>query len=303
MGEVSIQDAAFTGFRVVRQHPRALAVWALYALVLSLAFAVILVGLMGPDLATIMAMGARPPVNPEAAMAILGRVAPGYFLFLAVALGFNSVLGAAMIRAVLRPSESRFGFLRLGADELRQLGLAVVTFLLFFGVYLGLIVAITFLGVIVGLGLKVTAGAAIVFGILIVLVAMAFLAVRLSLAPALTFDTRRINLLGSWAMTRGRFWRLFGTYALTFALAAMVFVLSNLVVVALGVVLSGGNMAASTVMPDMTSLRAYFTPFRLIQTVLTAGVSALVWPVLFTPPTAIYQSLAPAGSAAADAFA
>jgi len=32
---------------------------------------------------------------------------------------------------------------------------------------------------------------------------------------------------------------------------------------------------------------------------MTAGVSALVWPVLFTPPTAIYGLLAPAGSSSA----
>ena len=131
------------------------------------------------------------------------------------------------------------------------------------------------------------------------LAALIYVAVRLSLAPALTFESRRINLLGSWALTRGRFWPLLGAYVLTVALVAMVWILSQLVVLALGVVLSGGDMQAATLQPDMSSLRAYFTPYRMIQTVLSAGVSALVWPVLFTPPVAIYRSLAPAGLTAA----
>jgi hypothetical protein len=296
MAEVSMRDAAFTGFRVVREHPRALAVWALYALVLSLVFGGILIGLMGRDLTTLLRLSAQPATDPNSLMPIVGRIAPSYFLFVMVALGFNSVLAAAMIRAVLRPSESRLGFLRFGADELRQLGLAILTFLLFLAANFGLF------GVIFGSASSPAGGFVLVVGVLGGFAALIYVAVRLSLAPALTFESRRINLLGSWALTRGRFWPLLGAYVLTVALVAMVWILSQLVVLALGVVLSGGDMQAATLQPDMSSLRAYFTPYRMIQTVLSAGVSALVWPVLFTPPVAIYRSLAPAGLTAADAF-
>ena len=43
----------------------------------------------------------------------------------------QAILGAAMNRAVLRPSEERLGFMRLGADELRQLGLGCLMLVVF----------------------------------------------------------------------------------------------------------------------------------------------------------------------------
>jgi hypothetical protein len=233
-------------------------------------------------------------------MPIMSRIIPAYLVFMAMGVGFNSVLGAAMIRAVLRPADDRYGFLRFGADELRQLGLGVLTLLVFIGVYMGLIMALALVSAAVGMGSGL-AGAAFALGLLAVVAALAVLAVRLSLAPALTFDTGRIDLFGSWALTRGRFWPLLGTYALTLALVAMVYVLAALVAFALGAVLTGGEAPTSMSRPDMSSLKAYFTPFKLVQTVLTAGVSALVWPVMFTPPTAIYRGLSPAGGAA-DVF-
>lgn len=47
-----------------------------------------------------------------------------------------------------------------------------------------------------------------------VFVFLIWLAVRLSLASPLTFDTRRVRVFGSFALTRGRFWSLLGAYLL-----------------------------------------------------------------------------------------
>jgi hypothetical protein len=257
---------------------------------------------MGPDLARLQAVNAQGAKDPTQALALMGRLLPAYGLVLAVGLVFNSILGAAMIRSVLRPADDRFGFMRLGADEIRQMALAGLTFLVFMGAYIAMVFALVILGIVVGLIARLAGGLIVFLGVIGVIGALALLGVRLSLAPALTFDTGRIDLFGSWALTRGRFWPLFGTYLLAFAMIVIVYLLGLLVILALAAVMTGGNPLTSMMRPDTRSLVAYFTPARLAQTALTACVTALVWPVALTPPTAIYRSLAPAGAAAADVF-
>jgi hypothetical protein len=215
---------------------------------------------------------------------------------MAVALVANAFLAAAMVRAVLRPLDDRFGYLRLGADELRQLGLFCLALLVMLGVYIGVILVTVVVGVLLVAAKAAPASVAVV-AIALWLFALVFVGIRLSLAPALTFDTRRINLFGSWAMTRGRFWSLLGAYLLAFALVLVVYLLSFMLIFAVGALLNGGDPLGGMWKTDMTSLTAYFAPARLIETALSAGVSALVYPVLFTPPVAIYRALSPASDA------
>jgi hypothetical protein len=302
MAEFSIQDVAFTGFGVVRQHPRALFAWWLFALAFSLLLGAVFVGLAGPDFVKLVAISGQPTADPAQLMALMSRLAPAYVVFVVLTLTSNAILSAAMIRAVLRPQDDRYGYLRLGGDELRQLGLLLLTLLVFIGVYLGVAIVV---GIVVGLFLAVTrAGTNVLLIVLFLSVAavMLFLAVRLSLAAALTFDTGRINLFGSWGLTRRQFWRLFGAYLLTFALVAVVYLLSFLLIFAVAAILNGGDPTAAWGMSGIGSLRDYFAPARLAQTVLNAGVSALIWPLIFTPSAAIYRALSPA-AVAGDAFA
>ncbi len=53
-----VTDVAFTGFRVVRERPRAVAVWVLLQLALSLSLGALAVEMAGPRLASIEALGA-----------------------------------------------------------------------------------------------------------------------------------------------------------------------------------------------------------------------------------------------------
>jgi hypothetical protein len=236
-------------------------------------------------------------------MALFGRLLPGYAVFLAIGIASNAVFGAAMMRAVLRPSDDRFGYLRLGADELRQLLLGLLILAVFLGAYLGLAILMGIVGGILAVVVKTAPAALVGVTIVVLFGGMTALAVRLSLAAPLTFDTARIDLAGAWRLSRGRFWPLFGTYVFTFALVVVVYLLSLLVIFALGTVMRGGDPAAAMASPDATSLKAYFAPARLAESVLMAGVSALVWPVMFTPPAAVYRSLTMSGTAAARPFA
>jgi hypothetical protein len=93
-----------------------------------------------------------------------------------------------------------------------------------------------------------------------------------------------------------------GAYALALSLGAVAYLLCALVIAALGAVLNGGDLVSTMTRPDMTTIRTYFTPFRVAETVLSGMVSALVLPVWLTPPSAIYRHVAPSGLAAGAAF-
>jgi len=302
MTDFSILDTAFTGFRVVRQHPKALLAWWVFALVLSLLLGLVLVGWAGPDSAKLQAVSAQRPADPTVLLTLLGRLAPVYLVLLVVGLASNAILTAGMIRAVLQPQDDRFGYLRLGADEARQFGLGLLTFLVFVGVYFGVVIVVAVVGGLLTVATKTSPMVLAVLLVFSVLTVMAALAVRLSLASALTFDSRRVNLFGSWTLTRGRFWRLFLTYLLVVLLVIVVYALCFALIYAIGGILNGGEPNGVFKPADTGSLASYFSPARLAETVLNAAVSALMWPVLFAPAVAIYRAVSP-GFAVGDAFA
>src|SRR6185312_14301952 len=141
-------DAAFTGFRVVWERPWAVAIWAGVQFVASLAINLFIAVSAGPAFGQMRQMGLQPPSDPNQVMTLFREVAPTYVAVLIAVLVLASVFFAAMNRAVMRPSESRFGYLRLASDELRQLGLFVILILLAFAFYFVVLIVAS---IIVGL--------------------------------------------------------------------------------------------------------------------------------------------------------
>jgi hypothetical protein len=288
MEVVSISDAAFTGFRIVRERPKAVAVWAAVQLVTSLILAAALVVMAGRAFMRLQAIGDAAKMGAGEFAAIFQQLAPFYGLALIFLMAFNAVLYGAMNRAVMRPADDRFGYFRLGADELRQFGVLLLSSAVIVGVYVAAGVIAILAAAIVGLAFRPAAGLAVVLAVLAAICAVIFVAVKLSLASAQTFATAKVNVFGSWALTRGRFWPIFGTYVLAFALAGVVIVLGFVVNFALVAILGGGGAMAAMMHPDFGSLAAMISPMRLAQALVSAVLTALIWPIFLTPPAAIY---------------
>jgi MFS family permease len=292
MSDFSATDVAFTGIRFVRERPRAVAVWAGVQIVISFVFGLVFIGLVGPYMVQLQGLnhpGQRP--DPAQILPLLGHVRPIYALLLVFSLLFSSVLHATMARAVLHPGEERLGYIRFGLDEARQLLLVLLWTVIIAAAY----VVILIVAIVAGLLLSATPRAfhpvSIVIACVVVAAAAVYFVVRLSLASPLTFDTRRVDLLGSWKLTRGHFWKMLGTYLLVLGLGLVILVLTSIITVAVAGVLGGLGAAASLFRPDMTSVAAFFVPARLAVSLIWALVTPLFWALFFMPVSEIYRQL------------
>lgn len=304
-GPFSAADAAFTGFRVLRREPVTGAIWAAAMLGMGLVFGALAVLLAGSAMGELMQRAGDPQSDPAAAAALMGRLAPFYFVVFILSFLFYAVAISAVTRAVLRPDEPRgFGRLRLGGDELRMLGVLLLFAVVSFAAYVVLVILAVIVGVVGGVAVGLSAasagggaaaGGVVLMTILIglaVFAGMAFLTVRLSLACPLTFDTGQVDLFGSWRLTKGRFWPLFGAYALCFLLALVLTLAAFMIMAVLGLVLGGGLAAAGVMFrPDTSSLGAYFAPLMLLWFVISSALNTVVLAMLFAAPAGAYAQL------------
>lgn len=303
MADFSVQDAAFTGFRVAREHPKALVAWAAASILIQLAVQGVMIVVAGRAMTQMMALYASMALNPShfdprAFSALAPSLLPAYGVIVPISLAFSAVLYAAMNRVVLPLADEALGYFRVGADEARQLGLRVLLLSGYsaVGVVGGIVIGL--LAVMAGPGAPVVVGLGVIAGVC----GLIFLMVRLSLASPLTFQSAKIDVFGSWALTQGRFWPILGTYAIAAVMTIVVALLSAMVIGAVSLLLSGGHLAAAT-SANYWTLAGFLTPARLVTLALNAALGALLWPIMLTPAIVIYQHLgARHGAGAADAF-
>jgi hypothetical protein len=230
------------GFGLVRRHPGAVAIWGLLYLAATAAMALAMRPIMG-TLAQMRAGGAGSPVPAEAFSSAMG----GLLLIELAILALAMVLFAAAQRAVLQPEREGFAYLRLGMDELRLFGLAVLLVILF---YIGLLVSALVVALVVALiavAAGPTAAIPLTFIAVFALLGMAiWLQVRLSLAFPLTLMRGKIVIGEAWRTTRGHFWTLFLAFLTIFMLLLVLWI-------AAAMVTSGGyfaDIAASGFTPE-----------------------------------------------------
>jgi hypothetical protein len=293
VAEFSAADAAFSGFRIVWERPVSVIYWAALQFAVSMGVTLFITFTAGPAFTRALEAMLQLGADPAQKMAVMEQVAPTSIAVMLLSLVLLAVLSAAINRAVLRPEHWRFGYLRLASDELRQLGLFAMLLGMAFCAYVVLAVAVVavfeLLSVVLG-DAAIGLGAVLLVGLTVG--GLVFAGVRLSLASPRTFDTGRIDLVGAWRMTRGRFWPLLGTYLLALGLSLVVQALT-LAIAIFAVAIVGGGFGAlgAQAQADFSSLAAALAPVALVNLAVSSIGQALSFPITAAPPAAIYKVL------------
>ena len=279
---VSIAQIASTGFRIVRERPKLVIAWSAVQLVLALTQVLVMISLSGPAATRLMATLVAQPPNLAKATQDLEAMLPTLAILFPLSLVCGAFFSAAFNRAVLAPEDDRFGYFRFGRAELHQFSVNLQLAMLFFvgslilAVFGNLIETLTHIPLQGPLLLAQAGGAIYVYA-------------RLSLAAPQTFATGRINLLGSWHLTRGRVGPILAAYGLSAVLGALVFFLAMLMTSAIVELAMGARSVVNVAPPDLRSAQAYFTFETSVRLALTSVIVALALPIWATPPTVIYQ--------------
>ncbi|THD59414.1 hypothetical protein [Phenylobacterium sp.] len=292
MSGFSATEAALEGFRVTRENPKAFGVWVIVSFAISV-LGVVIDGFMpGSIKAGLDAINAEEVLTPQQFVDTLILIAPILVLGLAVL----SVMAAAVYRLIFRHDDTRFGYLRLGADELRLMGLTVI----FMGIAIGLVVSVGMaVGVLVVLISTVVPAAATFaslvgtvfsFGVII------YVLVRLSLAPVATFAERRLAIFESWTLTRGQFWPLFSAYflAVICIIAVGVLLMTVFAGVAGAVALMMGRQLSDVkaiFAADGANLRSHLSIGVIAYAIVNSVLSALYNAVIAAPGAVAYRDL------------
>ena len=275
---------------MVRRHPLAILFWGVAYLI----FMVALFGLFGSTLATMLATtqsleGAQP--SPQEMEALGGTYLNFMGLMLPLAIVLGAVLNAAVARAVLRPQDKAFGYMRLGGDELRVLAVTVLLAIVFAAVTM---VLFTIVGVLGGLAAQANQGVGILVGVLTGLCAVAvivWLAVRLSLAIPVTLAEKRISPFASFAMTKGHSLSLLGMAVIAVIMSLLVSILGT--IIALPITMATGGLQQLAEMDGQTTAQILQAagPGLLAYGAVQSIFSALQVAVIYAPFSAAYRDL------------
>lgn len=237
MAKVSIPAAATSGFRLIRREPTAVLLWGLA----GVGFAIGSIALFGPLYLEMIGVwrAAMLSGGTAAPPAELGADAFRYqglsWLLTFAGLILRAVLVCAVSRAVTRPAERRFGYLRLGMAEFFLL-------LIYVGIYLGfvlglLIIVLAFALLTAALSLAHAPAAAIAIDAIAVIAGLAgsvYLALRLSLIAPLVVSDEKPHFIQSWRLTRGHAGSLFLLALCVFGIFVVGELLVGAVILALG---------------------------------------------------------------------
>lgn len=285
-------DCAFEGFRLTRRAPVAVLSWAAaYAVFIAILFL-----LVGPHFVTVLSviteMQAQGQTEPSPEDVERLMQAYGVIIGWAMPLGllFSALISTAIVRSVIRPDERKFGYLRVGKDELRVLGASLIVSLIMFGVTFAgfMIVTVAMAGAMALPALWLV----VVLLLLGVIALLAWLSVRLSLVVPSTFAEGRIVLKPAFAMTGKKvFWPLLGMAIIAGVMAMLVGLLGSAVAAPLSLMVGGNERLIAMEGASVPSLLSALGPMLAVSLVVQAVLSAAQVAIMYAPFSAAYLQL------------
>lgn len=286
-------DFAFEGFRIIREKPKLILFWGLVLLIGGGLMQLLLVAIAGADFERVQAM--TPPFDQTVVVATMTRAFPSFVSAFATVLPIqlvtSAVLSCAVFRAAWGEKNDRFGYLRFGIDEWRQIAVQLLLIIIGFGLFFAIVMAAGTIGGLFGANAQGAsiAMALLVFGMVIAL----FVLLRLSLCAVQSFDRKTVDILGSWKLTAKAGWTLLGGYLVTAVMAVLVYLLCVGIFGAIVMLVNGGQLSATEQRPDMTSLQAYLKPLIIAGIVYSnLFIAPLITALRLGAQAAAYRTLA-----------
>lgn len=281
-------EFAFEGFRIIRQRPKLILFWGALSLIGYGGFSLLMIAMAGPAMTSLAKMSMSSP-DTQVVMQAMTQIVPALMAGLPIYLLTSAVLSAAVCRVASGDEDDRFGYLAFGRREALLFALELVMLAIRALVMLGCLV----LAAAISQALPSAASEAVAELLMFAAMGLVlWLSLRLSFNMAQTFEDGRLNVFGSYAMTRDLFWPLFAGYATAFGLTIVVVFLCNRIID--GVLMLAFGLATGKVVPvgDMSSLSAFLTPPHIVDLILTNGVmSPLTASILIAAPLSAYRTV------------
>ena len=296
MAGFSGSDAALSGFRFIARHPKTIGIWTLVFLVYELVWGAGLLAFAGDQLPALRALSQTSGDDAQNAWAVLPGASLVMLSGLAALLFVFSLMFTAAYRTFLHPHDDRFGYVRVGKDELRFAVLIVLWVVLAVG---GSLVVAFIGGLLAALGQLMPQPLKALWELLVGVAALGvyvYVMVRLCFSMPMTLEDRHVRLLESWKATSHNFWRLLGVFLLTGVLILVLLLLvCSILAICLIVAMAAGLPRSSfmeglqaVLHTDMSSLAAYFSPTSLIAAVLNAFIVSVGIAILTAPVAEAY---------------
>lgn len=300
-------DFAFAGIEIIKKNPVAVLIWGLVYLLVSVVSSVLMVVMAGSALTALQNYQSAPGSDPTQVFGYMANLAPAYLIIVVLGLVVAAIIQCAVFRSQLQPGEGGLAFLKLGGDELRQIVVGFLWALAFFLFYILFAIGV---GLSIALVSIVGQFSPILSGVLIFALAVAgfllFLYVlsRWSLVMVQSFAEKKIDIFGSFKLTKGQGWKLLGGYVLLGLVMLVIMIIVYSLIFALMIGTSGGWAQAITQMsrPDLSSLSALLTPMYLVQTLVSGLLMGGFYALIYGASAAAYRALSDKGTQSVDVF-